>query len=180
MGVAKMHNILIAGFGGQGILFCGRYIIQAAMLIGKEVSWMPSYGPEMRGGTANCSLIISDKKIGSPIVDKPNILIVMNSPSLDKFEDACTVGAKVFIDSSIIEREGKRSDIEYFYIPATKFADEKGLNGLANIIMAGKCIKELNLCSYDILKEAMIRNVPARKKDLLDSNMQAIDIGLKL
>ena len=172
-----MNNILIAGFGGQGILFCGKFIVQAAMQIGKEVSWMPSYGPEMRGGTANCSVIISDAPIGSPIVDKPDILIVMNRPSMDKFENACVPSAKIFIDSSLIDRKGMRGDVDYKYIPATALADENNLTGLANMIMIGYVIKQTGIISADILKYTMEKTVPERKSALRDANLRALDIG---
>jgi 2-oxoglutarate ferredoxin oxidoreductase subunit gamma len=111
------NRILIAGFGGQGVLFAGKYLVYSGMLTGHEVSWLPSYGPEMRGGTANCSVIISDTPVGSPIVSQPNILIVMNLPSYDKYEKSAVPGGKVFVDSTLINREASRQDVESFYVP---------------------------------------------------------------
>ena len=113
-------EILIAGFGGQGILFSGKFLAYEGLIDGKEVSWLPSYGPEMRGGTANCSIIISDSAVGSPIVSNPDILIAMNLPSLDKYENETKNGGQIFVDSSLIERKVERTDVETYYIPATK------------------------------------------------------------
>ncbi len=128
------HEILLAGFGGQGILFAGKFLAYDGLLEDREVSWLPSYGPEMRGGTCNCSVILSDTKIGSPIVSDPNVLVALNLPSLDKFESTAVPGAKIFVDSSLIDRKVERSDVEAYYIPATKLASDEGLTGLANMI----------------------------------------------
>jgi len=170
-------NILIAGFGGQGVLFAGKFLVYIGMLTGREVSWLPSYGPEMRGGTANCSVVISDTSIGSPVVDNPDVLIVMNRPSFDKYEDSCASGAKIFIDSYLIDRKAVRSDADVYYIPSTGLADEKGLSGLANMIITGKVLRETGICPYETIAEAMKKTVPERKKDLFDSNIKAIDLG---
>lgn len=172
-----MKQILVAGFGGQGILFAGKFLAYTGMLQGLEVSWLPSYGPEMRGGTANCSIIISDEKIGSPIVGKPNILVCMNLPSLDKFEQAMTKDGLLFIDSSLIERKTVRTDVTTHYIPATQLAYDNHMDGLANMVMIGKIIKEAAVCDQATIIEAMKKNVPERKKDLFDKNLKAIDIG---
>ncbi|MGM9626456.1 MAG: 2-oxoacid:acceptor oxidoreductase family protein, partial [Eubacteriales bacterium] len=112
-----LTQILIAGFGGQGVLFAGKFLAYKGLFENKEVSWLPSYGPEMRGGTANCSVILSDQPVGSPIVTNPDVLIAMNLPSLDKYESACVPGAKLFIDSTLIARSVKRTDVEAFEIP---------------------------------------------------------------
>ncbi len=175
--IDKTQSILVAGFGGQGILFTGKFLVYTGLIGDKQVSWLPSYGPEMRGGTANCSVIISEQPIGSPIVTCPNILIVMNLPSLDKYEADCAVGAKIIIDSSLIARKVTRTDVEGFYIPATRLADESGLKGLANMIIVGKAIRETGVCTYDEIEAAMKKTVPAHKKDLFDSNMKAVDLG---
>ena len=138
-------QILIAGFGGQGILFSGKFLAYEGLLEEKEVSWLPSYGPEMRGGTANCSIILSDEPIGSPIVLNPDILIAMNLPSLDKYENETASGGQIFVDSSLIDKKVERDDVEVYYIPATRLASEEGLNGLANMIMIGHFIKKTDL-----------------------------------
>ena len=147
-------QILIAGFGGQGILFSGKFLAYEGLLEEKEVSWLPSYGPEMRGGTANCSIILSDEKIGSPIVLKPDVLIAMNLPSLDKYENETVKGGQIFVDSSLIDKKVSRDDVTTYYIPATRLASEEGLTGLANMIMIGYFIKhtglELNLKAVEL------------------------------
>ncbi|MBR7159646.1 MAG: 2-oxoacid:acceptor oxidoreductase family protein, partial [Clostridia bacterium] len=142
-------QILIAGFGGQGVLFAGKCLAYEGMFENKQVSWLPSYGPEMRGGTANCSVILSDEPVGSPIVSTPDVLIVMNSPSLDKYEDATAVGGKIFVDSALISREVRRSDVDAYYIPATKLASDLGIPTLANMIIVGKMIKETALVTLE-------------------------------
>ena len=143
------HEILLAGFGGQGILFSGKFLAYDGLLEDREVSWLPSYGPEMRGGTCNCSIILSDTKIGSPIVSNPNVLVAMNLPSLDKFEASAVPGAKIFVDSSLIDRKVNREDVEAYYIPATKMASDEGLSGLANMIMIGYMIKKAGVMPYE-------------------------------
>ena len=173
----RESNVLIAGFGGQGILFAGKFLAYTGLISNRQVSWLPSYGPEMRGGTANCSVIISDSPIGSPIVTQPGILVVLNTPSLDHFEPNCMEGGSVFINSSLIARKLNRSDLTGFYIPATKMADENGLDGLANMIMLGKLIKETNICSYNDIEPALKKAVPERKEDLYDSNLKALNMG---
>ncbi len=171
------QNILIAGFGGQGILFSGKFLAYDGLLEGREVSWLPSYGPEMRGGTANCSIILSDEKIGSPIVSEPDILIAMNLPSLDKYEDATVSGGKIFVDSSLIERKVARNDAEAFYIPATSLASDNGLTGLANMIMIGYMMKKTGLIPLENVEKALKKVVSARKADLFDLNKKAIELG---
>ena len=135
-------NLLIAGFGGQGVLFAGKFIAYKGLLEGRQLSWLPSYGPEMRGGTANCSVILSDDPVGSPIVSNPDVLMVMNLPSLDKYEGEAVVGAKIFVDSTLIERKVVREDVSAYYIPATQLAKDAGFPTLANMIMVGKMIRE--------------------------------------
>ncbi len=170
-------QILLAGFGGQGILFSGKFLAYDGLLEEKEVSWLPSYGPEMRGGTCNCSVIISDTKIGSPIVSNPDVLIAMNLPSLDKFEKDAVPGAKIFVDSSLIDRKVERDDVEAYYIPATKMAFDEGLKGLANMIMIGYMIKETGVMPYENVAKVMAKVVPAKKQNLLDLNIKAVELG---
>lgn len=171
------HEILLAGFGGQGILFSGKFLAYDGLLEEREVSWLPSYGPEMRGGTCNCSVILSDSKIGSPIVSNPNVLIAMNLPSLDKFEEAAVPGAKIFVDSSLIDRKVKRDDVEAYYIPATKLASDEGLPGLANMIMIGHTIKHAGVMPYENVEKTMAKLVPAKKQNLIELNIKAVEIG---
>ncbi len=170
-------QILIAGFGGQGILFSGKFLAYSGLIRDMEVSWLPSYGPEMRGGTANCSIILSDTKIGSPIVDRPDILIAMNAPSLDKYIDAVNVGGKIFVDSSLIERKVERDDVETYYIPATRLASEQNLPGLANMIMIGLMLQHTDVMPYDQVEKSMSKVVSAKKQSLFDLNVKAVELG---
>ena len=172
-------QILITGFGGQGVLFAGKFLAYNGLMNGKQVSWLPSYGPEMRGGTANCSVIISDEAVGSPIVSKPDILVCMNLPSLDKFEKAAAVGAKIFVDSTLIERKVLRTDVETCYIPATRLATDAGTPTLANMIITGKILKETGFDTQSI-KEALKKVVSVKHPELYDKNLNAINIGYNL
>ena len=150
------NNILLSGFGGQGILFAGKQLAKTGMDIGLNVSWLPSYGPEMRGGAANCSVIISDKEIGSPIVTTPDILIALNLPSFYKFEPAIKAGGILIADSSMIQEKSTRADIRAYYIPATKIADENGLGGLANVIILGYLLKITGIFDYEMFLDHII------------------------
>ena len=170
-------NILIAGFGGQGVLFAGKCLAYKGLTENKQVSWLPSYGPEMRGGTANCSVILSDTPVGSPIVSNPNVLIAMNLPSLDKYEDATVSGGKIFVESTLIDRQVKREDVEVFYIPATKIATEIGAPTLANMVMLGKVIKETGAVDFATVEEGLKKVIPARKADMLEINLKALQLG---
>lgn len=170
-------EILIAGFGGQGILFSGKFLAYEGLIDGKEVSWLPSYGPEMRGGTANCSIILSDSAIGSPIVSNPDILIAMNLPSLDKYENETKAGGQILVDSSLIDRKVERTDVEVYYIPATKLASDEGLSGLANMIMIGHMIKKSGIIPEENIEKAMKKVVPAAKQNMFDLNMKAVKLG---
>jgi 2-oxoglutarate ferredoxin oxidoreductase subunit gamma len=171
------QNIIITGFGGQGILFAGKVLAYAAMLAGKQLSWLPSYGPEMRGGTANCHVIISDEAIGSPIVTEPDILITMNKPSLDKFEDTVKAGGSIVIDSSLIDRDVKRTDIHVRYIEATKMAMELGNSALANMVMLGSVIRQTGIFVIDEIKAGMQKAVPKSKSEMFEMNMNAVMAG---
>ncbi len=170
-------QILIAGFGGQGILFAGKFLAYQGLMEGKEISWLPSYGPEMRGGTANCSVIVADTPVGSPIVSNPDILAVMNLPSLDKYEDAAVSGAKVFVDSTLIERKLARTDVTAYYVPATGMAREAGIPTLANMILIGKLIKETGVVSFGDIRRGLEKVVSARHADLLELNLKALEAG---
>lgn len=171
------HEILLAGFGGQGILFSGKFLAYDGLLEDREVSWLPSYGPEMRGGTCNCSIILSDTKIGSPIVSNPNVLVAMNLPSLDKFESSAVPGAKIFVDSSLIDRKVERDDVEVYYIPATKLASDENLPGLANMIMIGHVIAKADVMPYENVETTMKKLVPAKKQNLIELNIKAVELG---
>lgn len=172
-----MHEVLFAGFGGQGILFVGKAVAYCGLCNDQEVSWLPSYGPEMRGGTANCHVIISDDPVGSPLITKPTSLVVMNKPSLDKFEATVVPGGKIFIDSSLVDRTANRDDVEQYPIPATKLADEMGAPKLANMVMMGKLLKETGMVSLEVAKKALGKSIPPSKQELFDKNWAAIEAG---
>ncbi len=170
-------NMLIAGFGGQGVLFMGKIVAYTGMIEEKEVSWLPSYGPEMRGGTANCSICIDDKPIGCPIVLNPETLIVMNRPSYDKFVNEVVPGGVMVYDSTLIDAECSRTDIRIHPIPATKMANDNGLHGLGNIIVLGQVLKATGFTSFEVLSQALEKCVPAKKAHLLEPNLQALRLG---
>ena len=179
----KNLNILFAGFGGQGVLFAGKVVAYAALIANKQLSWLPSYGPEMRGGTANCSVCVSDEAIGSPLVTNPNVFIAMNLPSFDKFINAVEPGGIVIVDSSLIDKKVERDDVTVYYVPSTSLADENGVSGLSNMILIGKLFKEVltdgdyHFFDADILDQAVQKCIPARKAQMLDFNRKAIQIG---
>ncbi len=170
-------NVLFAGFGGQGILFSGKCLAYSGLLQDRQVSWLPSYGPEMRGGTASCSVIVSTEPVGSPIVSKPNVLIAMNLPSLDRYENDVVEGGLIIYDSSLISREVKSSNAKVFAIPATQLATENGMDGLANMIILGKMIKETGVLTLDEIKQGMVKVVSAKHQDKLALNNKAVELG---
>ena len=172
-----MNQILIAGFGGQGVLFAGKFLAYKGLIEGKQVSWLPSYGPEMRGGTANCSVIVGDEPIGSPIVNAPNTLVAMNLPSLQKYENAVVPGGLILVDSTLIAEKVNRTDVRVCYVPATKLANDSGFATLANMILMGKLLKESEDMRFDFTEDALKKVIPARKMDLLDVNLQALKTG---
>ncbi len=174
----ELCSMIFAGFGGQGVLFSGKVAAYAGLLDEHEVSWLPSYGPEMRGGTANCSVCINDRPIGSPMVLAPNVLVAMNTPSYDKFIDSVQPGGAVFLDSSLIDRTCGRTDVSVFSVPATQMAGEQGLDGIANVILLGKVVKETAFTSFETIKKALEKNVPAKKAHLLEYNIRAIEVGM--
>lgn len=170
-------NILLAGFGGQGILFAGKVLAYAGLLEDKQVSWLPSYGPEMRGGTANCSICISDEPIGSPLVLEPEILMVMNAPSYDKFIDTVAPGGVVVVDSTLVHKQCERKDVSVHATPATKLAGENELSGLANIVLLGKLLTTCSFVSEESIDKAIEKCVPAAKAHLVAANKRAIALG---
>ena len=173
----KTTQILIAGFGGQGILFAGKFLAYKGLVQDKQISWLPSYGPEMRGGTANCSVIISDTPVGSPIITNPDVLVAMNLPSLQKFVNDVVPGGQIFIDSTLIDAKVERTDVQVHYIPATQMAKDAGFATLANMILAGKVIKESGCVDFDGNKETLEEFIPAKKANLIGINCQALQTG---
>lgn len=173
-------RIVFAGFGGQGLLFAGKVVANAGLIDNREVSWLPSYGPEMRGGTANCSVTLSSAPIGSPLIMNPNILVAMNQPSLAKFQDAVEPGGLVLVDTSLVNRLPERTDIRLFSVAATQLAEDEGLKGLANIVLVGKMLAEEPLCSVETMQAAIRKAVPARKAAMVENNLRALELGLGL
>ena len=178
MKIMKSSEIILAGFGGQGILFAGKVAAYTGLKVGREVSWLPSYGPEMRGGTCNCHVVVSEKTaVGSPIIANPDILMAMNRPSLDKFEDKVKPGGFIAIDNSLIDRDVKREDVTVIKIPATELALDAGLSTLANMVLIGKIIKETGLYTMDEIKLGLEKSIPPSKAALFEKNVQAVEIG---
>ena len=173
----KTTQILIAGFGGQGVLFAGKFLAYKGLVQEKQVSWLPSYGPEMRGGTANCSVIISDTPVGSPIITTPDVLVAMNLPSLQKFVDSVVPGGHILVDSTLIGVKVERTDVQVHYIPATQMAKDAGFATLANMILAGKVLKEIDIVSFEGNKETLESFIPAKKAGLIDINCKALQAG---
>ena len=173
----KTTQFLFSGFGGQGILFAGKFLAYKGLIEGKQVSWLPSYGPEMRGGTASCSVIVSDGAVGSPIVSKPDVLVAMNLPSLDRFENAVVPGGMIFADSTLIERPVARGDVKAFYVPATRLASDNGFPTLANMILLGKILTELGEFEQAGVEAALAKVISAKHADMKEVNLNALRLG---
>lgn len=175
--MSKTHELIFAGFGGQGILFAGKLLAYTAMISDCEVSWLPSYGPEMRGGTANCHVIVSDQPVSSPMVTRPTILAAMNKPSFEKFEQTVKPDGVVVKDSTLIDLPVTRTDIRCFDIPATQIAIDMQADKLANMVLTGKIIKETGMLDMDTVLKALEKVVPPTKKQLVELNTKALMAG---
>ena len=173
----KTTQILIAGFGGQGVLFAGKFLAYKGMLENLQLSWLPSYGPEMRGGTANCNVILSETPVGSPIITEPDVLIAMNLPSLQKYVDTVAPGGQIYVDSALIEEKVTRTDVEVFYIPATQMAKEQGIATLANMIIMGHLLENNPELSFEGTETVVQKLVPPTKAALVELNMKALTLG---
>ena len=173
----KTTQILIAGFGGQGVLFAGKFLAYKGLVQDMQVSWLPSYGPEMRGGTANCSIVLSDMPVGSPIITNPDVLVAMHLPSLMKFVDDVVPGGQIFIDSTLIDAKVERTDVQVFYIPATQIAKDAGFSTLANMVLMGKVMKECGAVAFEGNKQTLEAFIPAKKANLIDVNCKALQLG---
>ena len=170
-------QILIAGFGGQGILFAGKFLAYKGLMEDLQVSWLPSYGPEMRGGTANCNVILSDSPVGSPIITTPDVLIAMNLPSLEKYVDTVVPGGQIYLDSSLIDAKVERKDVEVFYIPATQMAKDNQITTLANMIILGHVLENHPQLSFVGTEAVVEKLVPPAKAALIGLNMKALQLG---
>ena len=173
----KTTQILIAGFGGQGILFAGKFLAYKGLMEDIQVSWLPSYGPEMRGGTANCNVILSDSPVGSPIITAPDVLIAMNLPSLQKYVDTVVPGGQIYVDSSLIEEKVSRTDVEVFYIPASQLARDNEIATLANMIIVGHLLENHPELSFGGTAAVVEKLVPAKKAALVELNNKALTLG---
>ena len=173
----KTTQILIAGFGGQGVLFAGKFLAYKGLMEDLQVSWLPSYGPEMRGGTANCNVILSDTPVGSPIITNPDVLIAMNLPSLQKYVDTVAPGGQIYLDSALIGEKVQRTDVEVFYIPATQMAREANIPTLANMIIIGHLLQNNSELSFVGTEAVVSKLVPPSKSALVELNMNALNLG---
>ncbi|MBI5195679.1 MAG: 2-oxoacid:acceptor oxidoreductase family protein [Nitrospirae bacterium] len=176
---SKNLQLIVAGFGGQGVLFTGKLLTYAAMLEGREVTCFPSYGAEIRGGTANCTVIISDEMIGSPVVNKPDVLLIMNEASMERFVPRLKSGGLLIMNSSLIKNLPKRQDLEVLQINATGMAEELGSSQIANMIMIGALIAKTGIISVDTVFNALGDIIPERKKGIIPVNQTAIKKGLE-
>jgi 2-oxoglutarate ferredoxin oxidoreductase subunit gamma len=173
-------EIVISGFGGQGALFAGQLLAYAAMDEGHHVTWIPSYGPEMRGGTAHCTVIISDDEIGSPLVRHPAAVIVMNLPSLEKYEPLVARGGVLVVNSSLVTRHPTRTDIWVVEVPANVIAEELGSNRLANLVLTGALLAATGVLPLEAVERALAAHLPERHRNLLEANYQALRRGAAL
>ena len=170
-------EIVFSGFGGQGVLFAGQILAFAGMDAGLEVTWLPSYGPEMRGGTANCTVIIADEEIGSPQVHHPRGAVVMNLPSLDKYEPVLAQGGVLIINASLVNRGATRSDIVSISVPANEIAEKLGNKRLTNMVLLGALLEKLPVLPMAALDEALKNHLPERHRKFLSANLEALKLG---
>ncbi len=170
-------QITISGFGGQGVMSIGKSLVEAAVAEGMHATWVPSYGPEMRGGTANCQVVLSDEPVGSPVFTYPTELIAMNLPSLHKFEDKVQSGGIIFINSSIISQKVQRTDVKAVYVPCDTIADELGNKKVANMVMLGAYIAATGALKQETIREMLVHMFTGPKAKLVELNMQALEKG---
>jgi 2-oxoglutarate ferredoxin oxidoreductase subunit gamma len=173
------NDVIMAGFGGQGILLIGKMLAYAGMNQGKEVSWLPSYGPEMRGGTCNCTVVISDRPVGSPVIQSPRAVLAMNLPSLDKFEPNLRKGGLLLVNTSLINRDAGRDDVNVLKVPANEIANELGNPRGANMVALGAYIGATDAVSLEEI-EGVIRETFASKTKVIDVNIEALHRGFEL
>ncbi|MEW6698445.1 MAG: 2-oxoacid:acceptor oxidoreductase family protein [Bacillota bacterium] len=173
------EKMIISGFGGQGVMFMGKILAYAGMLADKEVSWIPSYGPEMRGGTANCSVIVSNEEINCPVVNKPSLVVAMNGPSQVKFLPALVPGGLLVVNSSIVKEDVTREDVRVLKIPAQELAAEKvGRASLANVVVLGAMLAKIDVLTLEDVVAALKEVVAAKRPEMLAINQQALEVGM--
>jgi 2-oxoglutarate ferredoxin oxidoreductase subunit gamma len=176
----QQHEIVFSGFGGQGALFAGQLLAYAALGEGKHVTWIPSYGPEMRGGTAHCTVIVSDEEIGAPIIRNPSSAVVLNNPSMDKYEPLVKSGGVLVVNRSLIARPAFRQDIQVVEVLANDLATEAGSPKMANVVLLGALLKATHAVSLDAVVKALDEHLPARARKLLDNNKRALEKGAEI
>lgn len=174
-----LHEIIIAGFGGQGVMSMGQLLVYSGLQENRQVSWLPSYGPEQRGGTANCSVIVSDQEVASPIFSRPEIAIVLNTPSFDKYEPLVREGGTLIVNSSLVEKKSSRTDINIVEIPASSLAADLGVPKVANSIILGVLLGLTNIVSLNSVLEALKKVLPERRHNLIPANKIALEEGIK-
>jgi len=172
-----LEQNIFAGFGGQGMLLIGEFLAYAGMIENKHVSWLPSYGPEMRGGTANCSVVVSDSPIASPVITTASCVVAMNRPSLEKFEGAVRPGGMLIINSSLIDRKTGRDDVNACYIPANEIAEKLGSPQVSNMVILGAYIEKAKCVKVESVLEALLGKLGTRKAHLVEINKQALAAG---
>lgn len=173
-------SIVIAGFGGQGVLFAGQLLAYAGMDAGRHVTWIPSYGPEMRGGTAHCVVIVSDEPVGAPVVSRPDVAIVLNLPSYDKYEPLVKPGGLLVVNSSLIPTESNRTDLDIVHVPANAIAEEWGTAKMLNMAALGAMLAARPILPLDVVEKALAEHLPAGKQHLVESNLQVIRHGYQV
>lgn len=171
------HEIIMAGFGGQGVMAMGKILAEAALKEGKNVSWLPSYGPEMRGGTANCNVIVSDEPVGAPVVSEATAALILNRPSLDKFEGDVIPGGVLIINSSLIDQKAKREDIKVYYVPANDIANELGNGRIVNMVMLGAYLEASGAAKQDTIMEIITEIFSGKKASVIPVNKEALVRG---
>jgi len=175
-----LEEVIIAGFGGQGVMLMGKLLAYAGMLEGRKVAWMPSYGPEMRGGTANCTVIISSEEIASPVVPHPKSIIAMNKPSLDKFEPTVQKDGLIIINKSLIDKKVRRDDVGVVRVPANNIANKLGNIKVANMVILGSYIKNSGTVKMETIFKTLEKTLTGRKQKLIDINKEALKQGAEL
>lgn len=175
-----MHEeVIVSGFGGQGALFAGQLLTYTGMDEGYHVTWIPSYGPEMRGGTANCTVILSDKEIGSPIIREPSICIVMNPPSMEKYEPLVRPGGLLIANSTLVRLTSEREDIDIVYVPANQLAAELGNVKMANVVLLGAMLGCREILPVEAVKRTLDEHIPERRRHIIEPNKGALDRGIQ-
>ena len=175
-----MHEeVIVSGFGGQGALFAGQLLTYAGKDEGWHVTWIPSYGPEMRGGTAHCTVIISAEAIGSPIIREPTACIVMNPPSMDKYEPLVKPGGLLIVNSTLVRRRSERDDIQVLYVPANELAAELGNVKMANVVLLGAMLGAREILPIESIKRTLDEHIPVRRRHIIGPNKAALDRGVQ-